>query len=205
MALKIDQGVYEEVKKGVLKICQEMGSIDILVNNAAITDNVNSTKKMSPSAWEREISVNLNGVFYWIHEVLPIMSKKKYGKIINISSTGGMTGTGGLPAYCASKGGLVAFTKELALEVAKSGITVNAVSLGMMNTEIYTRGVLEPAMVDSMKRSVPLGRMGEPSEVGHLVAFLASDKAAYIHGTNIVIDGGLILGMSKDTLGVKNV
>lgn len=199
LPLRVDQGVFAEVQKAVVGILQELGTVDILVNNAAITNNVVSTKKMTPAAWEREISVNLNGIFYWVHEVLPVMGRKNWGRIINISSTGGMVGTAGLPSYCASKGGLLAFTKTVALEVGKSGITVNAVSLGVINTEIYTRGVLEPAMVEAMRSSVPLGRMGEPWEAAQLVAFLASEGAAYIHGANIVIDGGVTLGISKAT------
>lgn len=205
LALKVDQGVHAEVKAAVAKIHQEMGSIDILVNNAALTQGPQaSTRKLAPSDWEKQIGVNLNGVFYWTHEVVPLMIQKKRGKIINISSVAGLIGGPGVPAYAASKGGVLAFTKTAAIELARKGITVNAVSPGVIDTEVYARGHFAHGMVEALKRLLPMGRMGDPSEIAHLVAFLASDKAEYINGANIVIDGAVSLGASKATLGVED-
>ena len=198
MAIKVNQGIYEEVKEAVIKIMREMGSTNILVNNAALTSVTPvSIIKTMPSAWEKELSVSLNGAFYWTREVLPIMIANKWGRIINISSLAGVIGAPGLPCYSACKGGLIAFTKSVAIEVAKKGITVNALSLGFFNTAIYSDDPVKRDASEALKTSLPMGRMGQPDEVAHLVAFLASDKATYIHGANIVIDGGFTVGFSR--------
>jgi len=199
IALRVDQGVYDEVKEAVRKIYREMGSVDILINNAALLGNFASTKKLTSAAWEKEIEVNLNGPFYWIREALQFMYENSRGRIINISSIAGVWGGAGAPAYSAAKGGLVALTKSVALEVAKANkeITVNAVSLGIINTDAYRRGYFDAEMMALIKKRIPMDRMGEPNEVANVVAFLASDKASYIQGVNILIDGGILLGLSK--------
>lgn len=110
-AVKADQGVYEEVKEAVAKIIRELGKIDILVNNAAITSNLGSVRKMEVPKWTWEINVNLSGPWFWTREVLPIMFQNRWGRIVSISSIAGMMGAVGMPAYAASKGGLVALTK----------------------------------------------------------------------------------------------
>jgi len=202
LALKVDQSKYDEVQKAVVQIREKLGSIDILVNNAALTGNMAPAHKMTAGAWENEIDVNLNGIFYWTREVLPVMFQNKWGRVINISSMGGVIGAAGLPAYCASKGGMIAFTKTLALEVAKKGVTVNTVSLGIIDSGVYSKGFMDPTVMKAIKRRLPMGRMGEPGEVAELVVFLASMKAAYIQGANIMIDGGITLGISKDNLGI---
>ena len=189
MGLKVDQRVYGEVKQAVAKISQELGSIDILVNNAAITSNLSATKKMPATAWENEISINLNGSFYWTREVLPSMIQRKWGRIVNISSTAGIIGMVGQPSYSASKGGLVAFTKVVAIETAKNGVTSNAISLGMINTRVYKTGQFNAEVIERLREQLPMGRMAEPSEVADLVIFLASDRTRYISGANIVFDG----------------
>lgn len=202
LALKVDQSNYCEVKEAINRVNKEFGSINILINNAAITGNIAPTHIMTVAAWETEIDVNLNGTFYWTREILPSMFRDKWGRIINISSMGGVIGAAGLPSYCASKGGMIAFTKTVALEVAKKGVTVNAVSLGIIDSGVYSKSPMEPAVVEAIRRRLPMGRMGEPSEVADLVVFLASSRAAYIHGANIMIDGGITLGISKDNLGI---
>lgn len=203
LALKVDQSVYDEVKEAVIKIDREMGSTDILVNNAALTSGVTPSpaSKTSPSAWDREVSITLSGVFYWTREVLPLMSQKRWGRIINISSLAGVIGAPGLSCYSACKGGIIAFTKSVATDVAKRGITVNALSLGFIKTGIYTGSLAGPKTVEAITNSLPMGRMGQPDEVAYLVAFLASDKATYIHGSNIVIDGGLTSGFTRPSSG----
>ena len=189
VALKVDQRIYSEVKQAVAKINQELGLVDILVNNAAITSNLSTTKKMPVAAWENEISINLNGSFYWTREVLPLMIQKKWGRIVNISSTAGITGMVGQPSYAASKGGLVAFTKVVAMETAKNGVTCNAISLGMVSTRVYNSGQFNAEVVERLREGLPMGRMAEPSEVADLAIFLASDRARYMSGANIVFDG----------------
>ena len=180
-----------------------MGSTDILVNNAALTSvaPVSITKTM-PLAWEKEVSISLNGAFYWTREVLPFMIENKWGRIINISSLAGVIGAPGLPCYSACKGGLIAFTKSVAIEVAKKGITVNALSLGFIDTAIYSNDQVKRHAAEALKKSLPMGRMGQPDEVAHFVAFLASDKATYIHGANIVIDGGFTVGFTRPSHGL---
>ena len=195
MALKVDQGIYDEVKQAVAKIGQELGPIDILVNNAAITSNLGNVSKMPVAAWEKEINVNLNGAYYWTREVLPSMAQRKWGRIVNMSSLAAILGFLGQPSYAASKGGLVAFTKTVAQETAKNGVTANAVSLGMINTRIYQTGQFRTEVVEGLQRRLPIGRMAEPSEVADLVVFLASDRARYITGANIVFDGGVSLSI----------
>jgi len=208
LAFKVDQGVYDQVEETASKIHQEMGSVDILINNAAVTKGSGSssvsTRKLPISSWEKQISVNLNGVFYWTHKVLPFMIQKGWGRIINVSSVAGIIGGAGVPAYAASKGGMVAFTKSVAVEVARSGVTVNAVSLGAVDTEIYSGEFVHRSIVETIQAMIPQGRMADPVEIAHVVAFLASDKSSYIQGANIVIDGGVTLGISKATLGLKS-
>jgi len=189
VAVKVNQGIYGEVKEGVSKINQVLGQIDILVNCAAITSNIGTISKMPVPAWENEININLNGPYYWIREVMPSMAKRRWGRIINISSTGGIIGSVGLPSYCASKGGLISLTKEAALETASRGVTVNTVALGLINTGIYERDIVDPNALDSIKKRIPLGRMGDPSEVADVVVFLVSENARYITGATLIIDG----------------
>lgn len=193
MALRIDQSVCDEVKQAVAQITQELGPIDILVNGAAITANLGTVKKMPVAAWEKEIGVNLHGPYYWTREVLPSMTQRGWGRIVNISSLAGMTGIFAQPSYSASKGGLVAFTKVIAVESAKSGVTANAISLGMVDTQVYHTGQFNTDAIEGMQNRIPMGRMAEPSEVADLVVFLVSDRASYITGDNIVVDGGASL------------
>jgi len=189
VAIKVNQGIYSEVKEGVSKINQALGQIDILVNCAAITSNMGTISKMQTSAWENEINVNLNGPYYWMRELMPSMAKRRWGRVINISSTGGIIGSMGLPSYCTSKGGLIALTKETALETASRGVTVNTLALGIIKTGIYERGTMDATILDSITKRIPLGRMGEPGEVADVAVFLASENARYITGSTLIVDG----------------
>jgi 3-oxoacyl-[acyl-carrier protein] reductase len=192
-AVKVDQGVYEQVKNAVAQINEEFGKIDILVNNAALTSNLGAIRKMLPEKWTNEININLSGPYYWTREVLSIMMQNGWGRIVNISSVGGMVGGKGLPGYAASKGGLVAFTKATAHEGASKGVTANVVSLGLVNTAVYKSGLLDPATVDVLKQKTLFGRMAEPNEAADVVAFIASERASFITGANILVDGGMLI------------
>jgi len=194
-AFKVDQGIYEEVKSSVAQINEEFGKIDILVNNAAITTNVGAIRKMLPENWANEINVNLSGPYYWTREVLSIMMQNGWGRIVNISSVGGMVGGRGLPGYAASKGGLVALTKATAREGASKGITANVVSLGLVNTAVYKSGLLDPETVEGLKKRTLFGRMAEPNEVADVVAFIASERASFITGANILVDAGMLINV----------
>lgn len=195
IALEVDQSIYDEVKQAVAKINEELGPIDILINNAALMGNIALVRKMKPSAWDKEIAINLNGPFYWTREVLPSMIERGWGRIVNISSVAGTRGQLALPSYSASKGGLITFTKVVAYEGGSRGVTANVVTLGIIDTGVYERdiekGITKREAVDALVKEVPIGRMGKPSEVAGVVTFLVSETASYVNGANIVIAGGI--------------
>jgi NAD(P)-dependent dehydrogenase (short-subunit alcohol dehydrogenase family) len=188
-----------QVAEGVGKIREELGDIEILVNNAGVVTNIARLTKMSHEAWQREISINLSGAFNLIKELIGPMIDKKWGRIINISSG---AATGGLHkqiGYAASKAGLLGMTKTVTLEHARDGITCNAILPGLIGTELAN--MMPEEIRDRARAMIPARRMGETEEVGHLIAFLASDRAAYINGAEIRIDGGMLLNVG--TLGSR--
>ncbi|MBW2570486.1 MAG: SDR family oxidoreductase [Deltaproteobacteria bacterium] len=193
LALKVDQGIPDEVKAAVKKAKDEFGRVDILVNNAAITSNFGSIPKMKISKWTNEINVNLNGPYYWIREVLPQMKDKKWGRIVNISSFAGLNGAVGMPSYAVSKGGLITLAKQVAREAAPSGVTANVLILGMIATEIYERSGFDSETVKGLVKKVPLGRMAQPNEIADVVVFLCSDRSSYITGATIPVEGGVTI------------
>ena len=150
---------------------------------------------MEVPKWTHEINVSLNGPFYWIHEVFPMMRENKWGRIVNISSFAGITGTVGLPAYGVSKGGLLTLTRQAAREGASRGVTANALALGMISTTFYKSAGLGPETVEGMVKRIPLGRMGTPEVVADFVTFLCSERASYITGAVILMDGGITINV----------
>lgn len=188
-----------QVRDGVQEIREELGDIDVLVNNAGIVNNVAPLTKMTHEAWDREISVNLKGAFNMIKEVIGPMIDKKWGRIINISSLGAVGGLYKQIGYASSKAGLLGLTKTVTLEHARDGITCNAVLPGLIQTELISRlpeEVRDAALSLIPKYQIPARRVGQMNEVGHLVTFLASERAAYINGVEIFVDGGMRLNMS---------
>lgn len=173
--------------KMVKEVEQTFGKIDVLVNNAGVTEDV-TLMKMSADQWHRVINTNLNGMYYTTRQVLNKMVESKYGRIINISSVNGQKGQFGQTNYCASKAGIYGFTKALAYEVARKGITVNAVSPGYVKTAMTSK--VPADILKSIVDQIPLGRLAEPEEIAHVVSFLASEQARYITGTNIAVNGG---------------
>lgn len=173
--------------KMVIEVEQSLGKIDILVNNAGVTEDV-TLMKMSSDQWHRVINTNLNGLYYMTRHALSKMIEAKYGRIINISSINGQKGQFGQTNYCASKAGIYGFTKALAYEVARKGITVNAISPGYVNTAMTSKVPAE--ILKNIVEQIPLGRLAEPEEIAHVVSFLASDQARYITGANIAVNGG---------------
>jgi 3-oxoacyl-[acyl-carrier protein] reductase len=159
--------------------------IEILVNNAGIRDDV-LMLWMEPESWHNVINVSLNGMFYVTRLLIKDMLVKRYGRIVNIVSLSGIKGLPGQTNYSAAKGGVIAATKALAQEVAKKGVTVNAVAPGFIQTDM-TKGLDE----DSLKQQIPAGRFGTAKEVASLVGFLASKDSSYITGEVISINGGL--------------
>lgn len=186
-------------REGTREIRGELGDIDVLVNNAGIVNNIARLTKMTHESWAREISVNLTGAFNMIKEVIGPMIEKKWGRIVNVSSLGATGGLHNQVGYASSKAGLLGLTKTVALEHARDGITCNAILPGLIGTELVRQ------MPDEIKNTtvsfIPARRMGSVDEVGHLVSFLASDRAGYINGEEIHIDGGMRLNVT--TLGSR--
>lgn len=191
LAFQANVGSFEEAQALVKMTLDTYGQVDILVNNAGTTRDT-LLMMMKEDDWDIVIDTNLKSMFNCCKAVLrPMLRKKKGGRIINISSIVGLAGQGGQTNYAASKAGIIGFTKSLAKEVGSRNITVNAIAPGYFPTSLTD--VLSDDMVQRALELIPLGRLGELEEVAHLVAFLASDKAAYITGEVIRIDGGLAM------------
>jgi acetoacetyl-CoA reductase len=187
-AYKIDVGDYGECEWVVEKVLADLGRIDILVNNAGITRD-QSLRKMTADSWSQVINTNLDSIFNMSKQVLEPMIAQQWGRIINISSVIGQKGAFGQANYAASKAGMHGFTKSLALEVARYGITVNTVSPGYLRTAMTSK-VPDDIMISKILPQIPLGRLGEPDEVAALVSYLVSEEAAFLTGANIAINGG---------------
>ncbi len=194
-----DISLPEQVRRGVNEIVAALGEIDVLVNNAGIVANIARLTHMSNEAWQQEINVNLSGAFYLVKAVIEPMIGRKWGRIVNTSSG---AATGGLHkqiGYASSKAALLGMTKTIALEHAKDGITCNAILPGLIETELVR--MMPEEMLDAAARTIPAQRLGQTREIGHLIAFLASEAAAYINGAAIPIDGGMTL--NTGTLGSR--
>jgi 3-oxoacyl-[acyl-carrier protein] reductase len=187
-ALQVDVTHQAAVEEAVKEIQEEFQRIDFLVNNAGITrDNLLLT--MKAEEWNEVVTTNLYGVFHCSKAVLKPMMKRRYGKIINITSVAGITGNPGQTNYSASKAGVIGFTKALAKEMGKRNICVNAVAPGMIETDMTTN--LPEELKKQYLEAIPLGRFGKAEEVAALVVFLLSSASDYITGQVIAIDGGL--------------
>ncbi|MDA0305272.1 MAG: acetoacetyl-CoA reductase [Proteobacteria bacterium] len=185
---KFDVSDFDACKKGIEKIEADLGPIDILVNNAGITRD-KPLHKMELEQWDAVIATNLNSVFNTTRNVIEGMRERGFGRIINISSINGQRGQFGQANYSAAKAGLFGFTKAVAQETAAKGITVNAVAPGYVATEMVL-AVPEKVLNESILPQIPVGRLGEPEEVGRCVAFLASDEAGFITGSTLSANGG---------------
>lgn len=183
----VDVSNFESAKKMVNEVLESFGKINILVNNAGITNDT-TLIKMSPDQWYGVINNNLNSLFNVTHNVLNSMITNQYGRIVNISSINGQKGQFGQTNYCAAKAGVLGFTRALAYEVAKKGITVNTISPG------YVHGAMVDSMpshiLESIISQIPVGRLAEPQEIARVVEFLASRASGYITGSNFSINGG---------------
>ena len=187
-ALAADVTDFEACRSAVGHVLQQFGRVDVLVNNAGITRD-HSMRKMERAHWQEVMRTNLDSLFNMSKQVLEPMLENRWGRIINISSVNGQKGAFGQCNYAAAKAGVHGFSKSLALEVARYGVTVNTISPGYLRTQMVTA---VPADILEMKilPQIPLGRLGEPDEVAALAAYLASDEAAFVTGANIAINGG---------------
>ncbi|MBI1327098.1 MAG: acetoacetyl-CoA reductase [Alphaproteobacteria bacterium] len=190
MVVKADVGDYAACEKACKEIAAALGPVSILVNNAGITkDGV--LHKMPVENWHNVVETNLTSSFNMSHAVINGMREQNFGRIINISSINGQKGQFGQTNYSAAKAGLIGFTKALALESAAKGITVNAICPGYIATDMTA--AMRPEVLDSIIKQIPVARMGKPEEIADLVAFLASEKAAFITGATMTINGGQYL------------
>ncbi|MEM9228308.1 MAG: acetoacetyl-CoA reductase [Pseudomonadota bacterium] len=184
-------GDYDACKAGIAQVESDMGAVEILINNAGITRDA-PFHKMTPEQWHQVIDTNLTGVFNMTHCVWPGMRAAKFGRIVTISSVNGQKGQFAQVNYAASKAGDIGFTKALAQEGARAGITVNVVAPGYINTEMMST-IPEKVMNEVILPQIPVGRLGNPSEISRCVAFLVSDDAAFITGSTISANGGQYL------------
>ncbi len=190
VAVKANVSKEEEVLEMIKTIEEELGTIDILVNNAGVTKD-NLIIRMKEDDWDEVMNVNLKGTFLCTKAVSRAMMKKKYGKIINISSVVGVMGNAGQGNYSASKAGVIGFTKSMAKELASRGIRVNAIAPGFIQTDMTD--VLKDEVKTAMLNAIPLNCFGNPKDIANLVVFLASDNSDYITGQVINVDGGMIM------------
>jgi len=190
LALKTNVADLPDVEKSVEEAVKAFGKIDILVNNAGITKD-NLLLRMKKEDWDAVIGVNLTGVFNCSKIISRLMMKNTYGKIINIASIVGQMGNFGQANYAASKGGVIAFTKALAKEVAARNITVNAVAPGFIQTAMTDK--IPEDIKKKMLEQIPLAKLGQPEDVANAVVFLASPEADYITGQIIGVNGGMYM------------
>ena len=188
VAVPCDVADIDSCTKAVAHIHETVGAVDVLVNNAGITRDM-TFKKMDKVNWDMVMRTNLDSLFNMTKQVADGMVERNWGRIINVSSVNGSKGAFGQTNYSAAKAGVHGFTKALALEVAKKGVTVNTISPGYIGTKMVT-AIPEEVLNTKILPQIPVGRLGKPEEVAGLVIYLASDEAAFLTGANIAINGG---------------
>ena len=186
-AVPCDVADLDSCAKAVAEVTAKVGPVDVLVNNAGITRDM-TFKKMDKVNWDAVMRTNLDSLFNMSKQVVDAMSDRGWGRVINVSSVNGSKGAFGQTNYSAAKAGIHGFTKALAQEVARKGVTVNTVSPGYMGTQLVLGMPAE--IVERIVAEIPVGRLGRPEELAALVAFIASDMAGYLTGSNISMNGG---------------
>jgi acetoacetyl-CoA reductase len=182
---------YDSVVEGVKKVEAEVGPIDVLVNNAGITRDARFVKMTREKNWDPVIAVNLNSAFNTCNVILPGMTERKWGRIVNISSMNGQRGQFGQVNYSATKAGIIGFTRSVAMECARNGVTVNAVAPGFILTEMTAS--MPKDILDAEVQKIPVLRIGQPEDIAAAVAFLASDDASFITGQTLSVNGGQLM------------
>ena len=197
IGLSVDVSSSASVAAAVARVAQELGPIDILVNNAGI-DVIKPFIDSTEKEWDAIIAVNLKGPFICTRAVLDSMIERKQGRIINIASDAGRVGSSGEAVYSATKGGVIAFTKTIAREAARSGVTANVVCPGPTDTALLrsaaeSQGDNAEKFLGALTRAVPLGRLGQPGDIAAAVAYFCSDEAGFVTGQTLSVSGGLTM------------
>jgi 3-oxoacyl-[acyl-carrier protein] reductase len=191
LALKCDVADRDQVANAVARTVEELGSVDILVNNAATLDHVGQFHDQSPELWERDLRVNLTGSFNCAQAVWPHMKERGWGRIVNMASVAGTLGGFGQASYSTTKAGVLGLTRTLAMEGARHGITSNAIVPGIIGTEAFH--MASEAMNERIAARTVFKRPGEPQDIANAIAFLCSDLAGYITGVGLYVSGGIEL------------
>jgi acetoacetyl-CoA reductase len=190
MVVKGNVGVFEDCRRAVESVTSALGPIDVLVNNAGITrDGV--FHRMSPEQWSEVIRVNMDSLYNMTRQVIEGMREREWGRIINISSVNGQKGQAGQTNYSAAKAGVIGFTKALALENAKKGVTVNCIAPGYIDTEMVQ--AVPEKVLQGIVAQIPVGRLGRGEEIADMVAFLAGERAGYVTGSVLSLNGGQLM------------
>jgi 3-oxoacyl-[acyl-carrier protein] reductase len=189
-ALRMDLADASSIEAGAKQALGARGSVDILVNNAGVTED-NLILRMSRESWDRVLATNLTGAFLLTQALLRAMVKKRYGRIVNVTSVVGLMGNPGQANYAASKAGLIGLTKTIARELASRNITCNAVAPGFIETEMTQK--MTPEAREALSGQIPAGRLGAADDVAEAVAFLASEQASYVTGHVLNVSGGLLM------------
>jgi 3-oxoacyl-[acyl-carrier protein] reductase len=190
-AIRCDVTDREQVEAAVARVVDELGAVDILVNNAATLDHVGQFHDQQPELWERDLRVNLTGAFNCAQAVWPHMRERGWGRIVNMASVAGTLGGFGQASYSTTKAGILGLTKTLAMEGARHGITCNAIVPGIIGTEAFD--MANAAMNERIANRTVFKRPGEPQDIANVVAFLCSDLAGYITGIELNVSGGVEL------------
>jgi 3-oxoacyl-[acyl-carrier protein] reductase len=191
LAVKCDVTDREQVEAAVAQVAEELGPVEILINNAGTLDHTAQLPQQSPELWERDLRVNLTGAFNCCQAVWAGMREGGWGRIVNMASVAGTLGGFGQASYSTTKAGLLGLTKTLALEGARHGITANAIVPGIIGTEAFGFG--NPEMNERMIKRTAMRRAGTPDEIANVIAFLCSDLASYVTGAEIPVTGGIEL------------
>jgi acetoacetyl-CoA reductase len=184
---KWDVGDYDACAAGLARVQADLGPVAVIVNNAGITRD-GMLHRMTPQMWNEVIRVDLSSMFNMTHPVIEGMRERNWGRIINISSINGQKGQMGQTNYSAAKAGVIGFTKALAQETARKGITVNCIAPGYIDTDMVA--AVPEKVLEGIIAQIPVGRLGKSSEIAHCVAFLASEEAAFITGSTLTANGG---------------